>query len=472
MVDPVAHRVSPLRAALARGAYATLMRLLTPLLIARLFARARREPLYGHAVGERLGFGAATAPGALWLHAVSLGETRAAEPLIAALRAAHPGLRLLLTSGTATGRETAAALLREGDAQRWLPLDTPGAVRRFLRRHRPAIGVLMETEVWPMLQHETARAGVPMVIANARLSERSLRKGRRLDALMRPAVATLADVLAQTEADAQRLREAGAPRVQVCGNLKFDLQPDPAVLARGARWRAAGGSRPVVLAASWREGEDEPLLSAWLAALERLARQTGPAERRPRLLLVPRHPQRFDEVAALVLAHGLSLSRRSGWVDGEVPAGAVAADVWLGDSMREMPAYYALADVALLGGSFAPLGGQNLIEAAACGCPVVMGPHTFNFTEAAALAEQAAAARRVADLRAGVDGAIELAVEGSDPAGRRAAMVTASTTYAALHQGAARRMAGAILSRMSSGSLGSPGSPEADPARITSPAAR
>ncbi len=451
----MAHVVSPWRAALALGIYATLMRLLTPVLIGRLYLRARREPLYGHAVAERLGFGASTPPGAVWLHAVSLGETRAAEPLILALRAAHPGLRLLLTSGTATGRETAAGLLRDGDVQCWLPIDTPGAVRRFLQRHRPAIGVLMETEVWPVLLHEAVRAGVPMLIANARLSDRSLRKARRLDALMRPAVATLAVALAQTEADAQRLHEAGAPQVQVIGNLKFDLMPEPAMLARGEGWRLASAGRPVVLAASWREGEDAPLLSGWIAAM---SRWRGDAACRPRLLLVPRHPQRFDEVAAMVLAHGLSLSRRSGW--SELPGvEAASADVWLGDSMREMPAYYALADVALLGGSFAPLGGQNLIEAAACACPVVMGTHTFNFAEAAALAEQARAALRVTDLAEGIQAAIGLAGD----ADGRAAMVAASRAYAALHQGAARRMAQAVIEAMAA--------PDAASRRLTSSAA-
>ncbi|WP_407067988.1 3-deoxy-D-manno-octulosonic acid transferase [Leptothrix discophora] len=429
-----------MRAALARNAYATLLRLLTPLLVARLCWRARREPAYGLAVGERLGLGDRTPPGALWLHAVSLGETRAAEPLIQALRAARPGLRLLLTSGTATGRETAATLLCDGDAQRWLPFDTPGAVRRFLRRHRPAVGVLMETEVWPGLQHAAARAGVPMVIANARLSDKSLRKALRLDALMRPAVGTVALALAQTEADAQRLRAAGAPQVRVSGNLKFDLRPDPALLARGERWRQTSAGRPVVLAASWREGEDAPLLSAWIAAM---ARWPGRPGQRPRLLLVPRHPQRFDEVAALVVAQGLSLSRRSGWADG--PGGeAVDADVWLGDSMREMAAYYALADVALLGGSYAPLGGQNLIEAAACGCPVVMGPHTFNFADAAQWAQAQGAAVRVDDLPSGVQAALDLCAQ----ADRHAAMVAAARAYAGAHQGAAQRMAEAILAVM------------------------
>ncbi len=425
---------------LARLAYSTLLRLLLPALLLRLLWRARQEPVYGHALGERLGFGAATPPGALWLHAVSLGETRAAEPLIQALRTAHPGMRLLLTHGTATGRETGAALLQRGDAQRWLPLDTPGAVQRFLRRHRPAIGVLMETEVWPNLLLEAADAGVPMVLANARLSEKSLRQSLRFDALLRPAVESMTMVLAQTEIDAQRLLQAGARQVQVCGNIKFDLQPEPALLARGRGWHASAG-RPVVLAASWREGEDEPLLHAWQQVLAKQAAQTGP---RPLLLLVPRHPQRFDAVAALVQAAGLSLSRRSSW-QGDMPdATAASADVWLGDSMREMPAYYAAADVALLGGSFAPLGGQNLIEAAACGCPVVMGPHTFNFAEAAQLAQAQGAALRVADMADGVAQTLRLAGDPLDHAKTSAAALA----FAAAHQGAARRMARQLLGLM------------------------
>jgi 3-deoxy-D-manno-octulosonic-acid transferase len=314
-------------------------------------------------------------------------------------------------------------------------------VRRFLRRHRPAIGVLMETEVWPNLQAEALAAGMPMVLANARLSDKSLRKSLRLDALMRPAVEALAAALAQTQDDARRLREAGARDVQVCGNIKFDLRPDPALLARGGRWRATAAGRPIVLAASWREGEDEPLLQAWAAMLA----QSDASASRPLLALVPRHPQRFDEVAALVQAAGLTLSRRSSWGEGDAaaPDAAAAADVWLGDSMREMPAYYALADVALLGGSFAPLGGQNLIEAAACGCPVVMGPHTFNFADAAQLAEAQSAARRVPAIGDGV----ALAVAQARDLSAHAQASAAALAYAAAHQGASERMAAILLQR-------------------------
>ena len=366
--------------------------------------------------------------GRLWLHAVSLGETRAAAALIDALRRRRPGLRLLLTHGTATGREAGAALLREGDAQVWLPYDTPGAVRRFMRHHRPVAGVIMETEVWPNLLHGAAEAGVPLVLANARLSERSQAKGERLGALMRPAAARFTRVLAQTEDDARRLRDAGAGHVQVVGNLKFDVTPAPDQLARGRQWRQAL-ARPVVLAASTREGEEPPLLQAWQAL-------RGP---RPLLLLVPRHPQRFDEVGALVAAAGLRGLRRSAWTDAP-PADAAAVDVWLGDSLGEMPLYYALADVALLGGSFAPLGGQNLIEAAACGCPLLMGPHTFNFAQAADDALAAGAAQRVVDIDEGVRGAAELA---GDPARERVSRQ--ALDFAARHRGAAERMAEAIV---------------------------
>jgi 3-deoxy-D-manno-octulosonic-acid transferase len=418
-----------MRAALARGAYSLLLRLATPAYFARLWWRGRAEPAYRQWWGERLGFATgAPVPGRLWLHAVSLGETRAAAPLIDALRSQRPGLRLLLTHGTATGREAGRALLREGDAQAWLPYDTPGAVRRFLRHHQPATGVLMETEVWPNLLHEAHAAGVPLALANARLSERSARKGQQLAALMHPALACFDAVLAQTEADAARLRASGARGVQVMGNLKFDMSPAPALLARGAAWRAAAG-RPVVLVAVTREGEEATLLHAWRA-------RPGV---RPLLLLVPRHPQRFDEVAGLVTAAGFSLSRRSTWGDAP-PADALKAEVWLGDSLGEMPAYYAAANVALLGGSFAPLGGQNLIEAAACGCALVMGPHTFNFAQAAEGALAAGAAVRAADIMTAVQQSLDLLV-----AGQAQAMGEHGRAFAAEHSGAAARMAVAIL---------------------------
>ncbi|MBL0148117.1 MAG: 3-deoxy-D-manno-octulosonic acid transferase [Ideonella sp.] len=412
----------------ARALYATVLRAAAPLYLLRLWRRGAREPGYRLALGERFGLyrGSGPAPGLVWVHAVSLGETRAAAPLIEALREQQPGLRLLLTHGTATGRQAGLALLRPGDQQAWLPYDTPGAARRFLRRFQPIVGVLMETELWPSLMREAERAQVPVVLANARLSERSARKGRRLAALMHPAARRLSLALAQTSPDAERLRAAGTPQVLISGNLKFDMTPVPAQLALGRRWRA-GLHRPVVMAACTREGEEAPLLAAW---------QALPAPR-PLLLLVPRHPQRFDEVAEMVLAQGLTLARRSVWRD--EPPGA-GTDVWLGDSMGEMALYYACADVALLGGSFAPLGGQNLIEAAACGCPLVMGPHTFNFAQAAEQSLAAGASVRAPDLAAGVAAALQLA---ADP--QRSAWAQRAMAFAAAHRGAAQQMAQRIL---------------------------
>ena len=426
-------RTGGLRGAFARAAWSTGLRLLLPLVLLRYFWRGRREPGYRIGFGERLGYGPGHPPGALWLHAVSLGETRAAAALVAALRAQRPGLTLLLTHGTATGRDAGRALLQPGDRQAWLPLDTPGAVRRFLDRQRPALGVLMETEVWPNLLQAAAARGLPMVLANARLSVRSLRRGQRLAALLRPAAASFAAVLAQSAGDAERLRAGGAQDVAVCGNLKFDGAPSVALLAQGRQWHAAL-ARPVVLAAITREGEEAPLLRAW-----RDQRQAHEAPA-PLLLVVPRHPQRFDEVARLIEGQGLRLARRSAW--GEAPAAADRqADAWLGDSLGEMPLYYAAADAALLGGSFAPLGGHNLIEAAACGCPLVMGPSTFNFAEAAEQSLAAGAAWRVADIDAGLAQALRIA---HDVPAREAASARA-LAFAALHRGAAARMAARIL---------------------------
>ena len=415
---------------MARRGYSLLLRLLGPVYVLRLWWRGRAEPLYRHAITERLGaYAGARSSGWVWVHAVSLGETRAAAALVDAMRTLRPAMRLLLTHSTATGREAGLALLREGDRQAWFPYDSSGVVKRFFAQFQPAVGVLMETEVWPNLLRAARANAVPMVLANARLSVKSHAQSQRLDAVMRPAARSLALVLAQTEADAQRLLNAGAPHVEVSGNLKFDLTPEPAQLERGAAWQRLL-NRPVVLAAITREGEEAPLLQAWL---ER------PAPR-PLLLIVPRHPQRFDEVAALVRATGLTLARRSTWQNAPDEQ-ACAAEVWLGDSMREMALYYASAQVALLGGSFAPLGGHNLIEAAACGCPLVMGPSTFNFAEAAELSLAAGASARVPDLRRGV----ELALEWLADAGALAQRSRAAIRFAAQHRGAARRMAQRIV---------------------------
>jgi 3-deoxy-D-manno-octulosonic-acid transferase len=414
------------RERLASWAYALLLRLLLPAYALRLWLRGRAEPLYRHAIGERFGFyPQGRSSGWVWVHAVSLGETRAAAALIDALRTERPGMRLLLTHGTATGRAAGQDLMREGDHQTWLPYDTPGAVRRFFRQFKPAVGVLMETEIWPNLLLAARDAQVPMVLANARLSERSFRRGQRVAAVLAPAIVCVDRVLAQSDDDARRIRASGAREVEVSGNLKFDLTLDPTQLLKGTAWSALLG-RPVVLAAITREGEEAMLLEAW----------TKHAGSGALLLLVPRHPQRFEEVAGMVRAAGLSLSRRSEWQDTPPPE-ALQAQVWLGDSMREMALYYATAKVALLGGSFAPLGGHNLIEAAACGCPLIMGPSTFNFSEAAELSLAAGASLRAADMQAAVAEAQSLL-----GAPERLAELSANALrFAAQHRGAAERMA-------------------------------
>jgi 3-deoxy-D-manno-octulosonic-acid transferase len=401
-----------------------------PFLRRKLKRRGVAEPGYLHAVDERFGLYRTPAePGALWIHAVSLGETRAAAILLERLRQLQPELRVLLTHGTATGRAEGERLLRPGDCQAWLPWDTPKAVRRFLNHFQPAAGVLMETEVWPNLVAAARQRGLPLVLANARLNGKSLAQARRLRSLSRPAYGSLTAVWAQTEGDAQRLAQVGATVKGVFGNLKFDATPNAEQLRQGREWRAEAG-RPVIMFASSREGEEADFFSVLKAN-----RELG-QDRSVHWLVVPRHPQRFDEVAALASQYGFGVSRRSQW-----PGTPQAADVWIGDSLGEMALYYGLADAALLGGSFAPLGGQNLIEAAACGCPIVMGPHPFNFADAAQLAQSAGAALRVESMQEAVRAAVALA--GSEV--RHGAAVQAALTFSGAHQGAAEKTARAVL---------------------------
>jgi 3-deoxy-D-manno-octulosonic-acid transferase len=396
-----------------------------------------QEPGYLEATEERFGYydqaAAAVDGNIVWLHAVSLGETRAAAQLVAALRTRLPGMRLLLTHGTATGRMEGRKLLQSGDLQCWQPWDTSGATARFIEHFRPRIGILMETEIWPNLVAACTQAGVPVVLANARLSEKSLRWSRRLAWLARPAYRSLAAVWAQTQDDASRLAAMGAPVQGVLGNLKFDATPDAAQLAWGQSLHARAG-RPVIMFASSREGEEAALLQA-LAAPD-LAQAANAVQ----WLVVPRHPQRFEEVAKLMEQQGFGVSRRSQWADGPRPGALDKPTIWLGDTLGEMALYYALADVALLGGSFEPLGGQNLIEAAACACPVVMGPHTFNFAEAAELACAAGAAQRAVNVQEAVLAALALAM---DVQGLLAAR-QAANAFAQSHQGASERLATAI----------------------------
>ncbi|MDP2256690.1 MAG: 3-deoxy-D-manno-octulosonic acid transferase [Polaromonas sp.] len=428
----------------ARGLYSLLMTLGQPLLRRKLARRGLQEPGYLEAVDERFGHYTQpreTASELVWVHAVSLGEARTAALLLKDLRAQHPTLRLLLTHGTATGRAEGASLLQPGDVQVWQPWDSPAAVKRFFSHFRPRLGLLMETELWPNLLAEAQTLGMPLVLVNGRLSEQSLQQALRIPSLSLPAYGALSAVYAQTELDADRFRQLGAPVAGVFGNLKFDATPDAAQLAQGQAWRQAL-AQPVLMFASSREGEEEDFLKQIVAVAK--AQRALPAINSVancpatafKPLIVPRHPQRFDDVAALAAQHGLRVSRRSAWAAGPAESSeAMQADVWLGDSLGEMALYYGLSDVALLGGSFAPLGGQNLIEAAACGCPVVMGPHTFNFTEAAELAEAEGAARRVADLAEAVQ--VALGLVSDSPALAQA--VEAGLAFAARNRGATAR---------------------------------
>ncbi|MFN3544806.1 MAG: lipid IV(A) 3-deoxy-D-manno-octulosonic acid transferase [Thiobacillus sp.] len=413
-----------LRLLLDWSLYKLVLLLAAPLIPLRLVWRGRRERGYLEHWAERLGRGPLPASGAVWVHAVSVGEMRAAQPLLDALRTAHPGLPILLTCMTPTGRATAEALYGNFARIVYLPYDYAWLMRRFLRCARPRVGILMETELWPNLIHAAARQQVPLVLANARLSERSARGYARLPALTRACLSRIALVAAQTEADASRLLKLGAASVQVTGNLKFDIAPPAEQLARGAAWRAQWGSRPVLLAASTREGEEAPLLRAFAKA--------APAD--VLLVLVPRHPQRFDEVARLIESARLRYQRRSA-LDGEPLRPETR--VLLGDSLGELFAYYAACDVTFVGGSLVPLGGQNLIEAASVGRAVLVGPHTFNFAQATQDAIEAGAAMRVDDAAACLAAGVRLLRDEA----ARARMGEAGLAFAARHRGAARRLA-------------------------------
>jgi len=406
-----------------------------PLVLARLWLRGRQEPGYRRHWGERLGFyprQAAPAPDTIWLHAVSVGETRAAEPLVDALLAQWPDCRIVLTHMTPTGRATGKALFAKHGArllQSYLPYDTGAMPARFIRHFAPRICILMETEVWPNLIRQCNRYKVPVVLANARLSQRSLGKAQRLGKLIAEAARGITLVAAQTQDDADRVRQLGVRDVVVTGSIKFDVVVPEAALATGAALRAAIGQRPVLLCASTREGEEQLILDAY-------ARASLPAD--ALLLIVPRHPQRFDEVEKLILSRGLAVQRRSGLAQDD--AVAAGTQVLLGDSMGEMFAYYAACDCAFVGGSLLPLGGQNLIEPAALGKPVLIGPHTFNFALVTEQAIAAGGAALVADADALMAQASALL---QDPA-RLSFMGAQALAFANQHRGATPRTIKAI----------------------------
>lgn len=412
-----------MKLAFSRLVYALLLYLALPYTVLHLLWRARRQPAYLQYWRERFGFYAERPiQPVIWLHAVSVGETRAAAPLVQVLLSRYPDHRILLTHTTPTGRTTSESLFGERVLRSYLPYDYRFAVRRFVRYYRPVLGLLMETEIWPNLIDACHDRAIPLLLVNARLSARSAQRYGWLESLARVSLGKLDGVLAQTRADAQRLSQLGAQQVEVAGNLKFDCEPPPAQLLAGERLREEwGGARPVFVAASTREGEEALILDA-LQQVEM-----------PNLLtvIVPRHPQRFSEVAALLEQRGIAYQRRSA---GQAVAAQTA--VLLGDSMGELFAYYRAADLAFVGGSLLAFGGQNLIEAAAVGCPVLIGRHTWNFTDVAREAVACGAAQRVENV-AGLAQALESLLK---DARRREQMADAALAFSRAHRGTAQRL--------------------------------
>lgn len=408
--------------------YQLLLWLALPFIPLRLLLRGFKEHGYWRHVGERFGFGGWLAKHAVWIHAVSVGEARAAAPLVEKFLSQNPPPSVLMTCMTPAGRATLEQLFGGRATVRYLPYDFAFAVRRFLNQIQPGVGVIMETELWPNLVRESRRAGFKLFLVNARMSEKSARGYRKLAALTRETLGGFDAVAAQTRADADRLSALGARKAVVTGNLKFDIDPPNEQLELGRIFRDRSGNRPVWLAASTREGEEKLILEVFKKS----------APENVLLMLVPRHPQRFDEVAALARNLGLDVQRRS-----ENEHVRASTRVWLGDSLGEMFAYYAAADCALIGGSLLPYGGQNLIEACAAGCPVMLGPHTENFKQAAEDAIAHGAAIRVAAADEWVVQAIRL---NGDP-GSLKKMGVSGREFAAAHKGAAAKVCDLLCSR-------------------------
>ena len=408
--------------------YTVLFHLALPLVVVRLFWRARRAPAYSRRIGERFAVGLPDLqPGGIWVHAVSVGESIAAAPMIRELKARYPHLPITVTCMTPTGSERIKALFGDAVQHCYLPYDLPWAASRFLQKLQPKLAVVMETELWPNHIHQCARRGIPVALANARLSERSARGYARFARLTTPMLAELSLIAAQTEVEAARFRQLGAREacVQVTGSIKFDLSVDPALPERAAllrqQWHAA--ARPIWIGASTHTGEDEILLAAHRLLL---------AERPDALLiLVPRHPERFGSVLELCRKQGFTTVRRS---LEEIPKDET--QVLLGDTMGELLFLFALADVAFVGGSLVPTGGHNLLEPAALGKPVVTGPHLFNFLDIAAQLRDAGA---LVEVGSAPELAVEILSFWSD-SNRTEQARTAGFTVLTNNQGALERL--------------------------------
>jgi len=422
--------------------YQLLWHLLLPLAFVRLAWRARHSFAYLHHIPERLGFGYGEPiiKGSIWIHAVSVGETRAAQPLIEAYLAR--GETILLTHMTLNGRRTGKQLFSKAIAaghirQVYLPYDLCWSVEHFLNTFKPKLGLFMETEAWPTVVFRCAEIGPPLFLVNARLSSRSARRVNRFGKAGRALFQAFAGILAQTEFDAERYRSLGVKNVSIVGNLKFDVPLDPKLVQEGKIWRQelVNSKRLMVCAASTRDGEEEIIIRAWKNLL-----LSHSFTVQPLLCIVPRHPERFSEVADQINAADLKFRRRTEWTG--VPKDCNGVQVVLGDSMGEMPMYYSAADLVVMGGSLLPFGGQNLIEACAAGCPVLVGEHTYNFQQAALDAIQAGAANRVeGDLLLSEPIALMEALKALllNPA-ELARMSQAAKTYSIEHQGATIRI--------------------------------
>lgn len=381
---------------MARRLYTLFFFLCLPLILLRLLYRAIKAPAYARRWAERFALGGDVRSGGIWVHAVSVGESIAAAPMVRELLKRYPALPITVTCMTPTGSEQIRKLFGGQVGHAYLPYDLPWLQRRLLRRLQPKIGIIMETELWPNLVAEAGRARVPLVLANARLSARSARGYQRVGALVRPMFAALDWVAVQSQAEALRFIELGVGReqMQVTGSIKFDFRPDPQQVQQAQELRARWGSdRPVWIAASTHAGEDEQVLRAHRQVLDTLPDAL--------LILVPRHPERFDSVARQVSETGFGMVRRS---SGALPA--ADQQVLVGDTMGELVFLYACADLAFVGGSLVPNGGHNYLEPAALGLPVLSGPHRFNFTEISELLEGAGALQVVAD-----EGALAVAVQ-------------------------------------------------------------
>lgn len=409
-----------------RTLYSLIFTLALPFILLRLLWRGRKAPAYRQRIGERLALGLPEVPpGGIWVHAVSVGESIAAAPVIRALRQRHPQLPITVTCMTPTGSERIRALFGDEVHHCYLPYDLPGLAGRFLDRLRPSLGVVMETELWPNLIHQAARRDVPIALANGRLSERSARGYGKLGGVTAPMLAELAWLAVQTPVEAERFRALGAraERVAVTGSIKFDLRIDPELPARAADLRQDWGHRPVWIAASTHAGEDEVLLQAH--------RQLLAARPDALLILVPRHPERFPEVLAEVRREDFSVIQRS---TGE--AVQPQTQVLLGDTMGELLFLYALADVAFVGGSLIERGGHNPLEPAALGVPVLSGPHVFNFLDIVAQLRDAGALETVAEASAIAAAVARLWAEPAEAERRR----QAGLAVLAANQGALERL--------------------------------